>query len=333
MHICVWRTYVEAVNDREHILGGMAHGVGLMGVCRSENAAPQACPDTRPRAAHKQHAACTARHASVHALHCTRFTQPRTVVERARGERQLLSLLLQRLDNLQAGRWHDTASHHPTCKAAASRAAPSAHVSTCAPARLNSSPGSDESLPDTRLGVAVALIDRRVSAEEVEILLAVHVPHEGPAAALQHHGNGRIIMCSILLLAIDQLRAGRRSARDSRKQRGGVHGPTLACTDSSWCAGIPAMPLQALNAAPATRWAAGAACATSAWYWASCAMMTGWVFCRWWLGANTMRAWLSQYNHKLWGALGCVALDLGDSPGDRLRPINQHVGIEQRGPR
>lgn len=55
------------------------------------------------------------------------------------------------------------------------------------------------------LGVAVALIDCRICAEEIKIALAVCVPYKRALAAFKHYGDGCVVVCSIALLAINDL--------------------------------------------------------------------------------------------------------------------------------
>jgi hypothetical protein len=56
------------------------------------------------------------------------------------------------------------------------------------------------------LGVAVALIERRVAAEEVKVAAAVDVPHEDALAAVEHHGEGVVVVCAVELLPVYHLR-------------------------------------------------------------------------------------------------------------------------------
>mmetsp|Transcript_16859 Transcript_16859/g.43198 ORF Transcript_16859/g.43198 Transcript_16859/m.43198 type:complete len:298 (-) Transcript_16859:104-997(-) len=53
--------------------------------------------------------------------------------------------------------------------------------------------------------VTVALVDGRIGAEEVKVALAVDIPHKHSLAALENHGQRRIVVCTEGVLLADNL--------------------------------------------------------------------------------------------------------------------------------
>ena len=56
------------------------------------------------------------------------------------------------------------------------------------------------------LRVIMALVGGRVGTEEIKVLLVVHIPHKHPISLTEDHRDGSIVMGTILVFPLNELR-------------------------------------------------------------------------------------------------------------------------------
>lgn len=68
--------------------------------------------------------------------------------------------------------------------------------------------------------MVVALVEGRVRAEEVKIVLAIHIPYVHALPLAQHHRDGRIVVGAKVILPLNVLQSGMRDCSHKLKTTG-----------------------------------------------------------------------------------------------------------------